>query len=427
MNFTRETGFLVFRIVIPILVLGIQYVFFKKTERWFRANAPRATGLRATVRSLFVIFNLAYVATHVYLYMFRVGQGWPIPTPWYVQYGWYPFFLWHGGCFFIGVILLISKIIKSPFSLSLWLAKRISPTKEKLITLQSSPAFQSFDASRRKFLQRGMYGLTAVSFGGTAYGMLLEKNECELTSVEFAFPHLPEQLDGFTIALASDVHSSPYMLKEDMDRYAQLVNSLNADMIVMPGDFVTSNHSEVFAFAEAFNILRAPYGVYGVLGNHDYYSGPDDVAKHVDDCGINLLRNDKVLIEKDGGKFYLLGVDDVGMQNSAAIKLDEAIGSAPLAVPRILLCHRPYYVKAASEKNVDLILSGHTHGGQVVLGRFGDVVIAPSRLASRYVWGKYRHENTHMYVSRGIGTVGLPVRINCPPEITKITLRKGNA
>jgi uncharacterized protein len=202
---------------------------------------------------------------------------------------------------------------------------------------------------------------------------------------------------------------------------------LNADLIVVPGDFVTSNFGEVFPFAEAFNILRAPYGVYGVLGNHDFYSGADAVAKEVDNCGIRLLRNDKLVIEKDGGKFYLIGVDDVGVNNRAPIKLDEAIGSAPLDIPRILLCHRPYYLNAARDKNIDLVLSGHTHGGQVVLGRFGDMVIAPSRLASKYVWGKYREGNTHMYVSRGIGTVGLPIRINCPPEITKITLRKGNA
>ena len=123
----------------------------------------------------------------------------------------------------------------------------------------------------------------------------------------------------------------------------------------------------------------------------------------------------------------MLGVDDVGVNNRAAIKLDEAIGYAPLDIPRILLCHRPYYLNTARDKNIDLVLSGHTHGGQVVLGRFGDMVIAPSRLASKYVWGKYREGNTHMYVSRGIGTVGLPVRINCQPEITKITLRKGNA
>jgi predicted MPP superfamily phosphohydrolase len=420
-GFSREAGFLVFRIVLPLLVVGIQFVLFRRTERWFNAQAPNARALRGLVRILFLVFNAAF------LYAFWERPSYRHPVPWLVQFGTYPFYFWHGAGFLIGVVLLISTIVKSPFQIGLWLAKRMSPTREKIHRITSTTSYQVFDASRRTFLRRGMYGVTAASFSGVAYGMLLEKNECDITSAEFSFPHLPEQLDGFTIALASDIHSSIFMSKEEMDKYAQMVNLLNADLIVVPGDFVTANYNEVFPFVEAFNILRAPYGVFGVLGNHDFYSGADAVAKEVDACGIKMLRNDKVVVEKDGGKLYLIGVDDVGFSNRAPIKLDEAVGNAPLEVPRILLSHRPYYLAQAAEKKIDLVLSGHTHGGQVVFGRFGDVVIAPSRLASKYVWGKYRDGNTHMYVSRGIGTVGLPVRINCPPEITKITLRKANA
>jgi predicted MPP superfamily phosphohydrolase len=229
-------------------------------------------------------------------------------------------------------------------------------------------------------------------------------------------------LHGFTIALLSDIHSSVFMPRDEMERYAAIVNSLNADLIVVPGDFVNSQVNEVYPFAEAFQVLRAPHGVYGVLGNHDFYAGVEPVAREVDACGIRLLRNDKITISKDGGTFYLIGVDDVGRRNTAPILIDEAIGDAPLAVPRILLCHRPYYLKDAADKKIDLVLSGHTHGGQVVFGQFGDVVIAPARIASKYVAGKYQEGNTHMYVTSGIGTVGLPVRLNCPPEITMITL-----
>jgi hypothetical protein len=102
--------------------------------------------------------------------------------------------------------------------------------------------------------------------------------------------------------------------------------------------------------------------------------------------------------------------------------MDTAVGYAPLDIPRVLLCHRPYFLQQAARRKIDLVLSGHTHGGQLVFGRWGETVIAPASLASRYVWGKYRIGNTHMYVSRGIGTVGIPIRINCPPEVTKITL-----
>lgn len=418
MNFSREAGFIVFRVLIPLVIFATQYVLFRRTERWFRTHAPRAKAWRLVARTLFVLFNAAFV------YIFLQRPGWQYPSPWYVQAGWFPFYLWHGTSFFIGLFLLIMWIIRSPFRLGLWIAKKIPPARKRLETVRSMPRVQTFDSARRTFLRRGMYGLAATSLGGNAYGMLLEKNECDITSTEFAIRGLPLPLDGFTIALVSDIHSSVFMLRKEMERYASLVNSLHADLIVVPGDFVTSYVSEVYPFTEAFHVLSAPYGVYGVLGNHDFYAGADTVAREVDACGIKMLRDDKVLIEKNGGSFYLLGVDDVGVNNRAPIKLDQTIGSAPDRIPRILLCHRPYYLKDAAERNIDLVLSGHTHGGQVVLGRFGNVVLAPSSIASPYVSGRYSEGNTQMYVSRGIGTVGLPLRINCPPEITRITLRR---
>ena len=418
MNFSREVGFIVFRIVIPIVIFAIQFVLFRRTERWFKTNAPQARRWRIATRVLFLLFNAAF------LFTFFDRPTWRYPVPWYVTAGWFPFYLWHGTSFFLGVFLLVAWIIRAPFRFSVWVAGKIPTTRPSVERVRALPAVQRFDASRRTFLRRSMYGLAVTSVAGNAYGMLLEKNECDITAADFVLPDLPEQLDGFTIALASDIHSSVFMLKNEMDRYARLVNSLNADLIVVPGDFVTSNFNEVYPFAEAFHVLHAPYGVYGVLGNHDFYSGADAVAKEVDACGIRMLRDDKVVIEKKGGKFSLLGVDDVGVNNRARIKLEEALGPSPLEIPKILLCHRPYYLSEAAEKKIDLVLSGHTHGGQVVFGRFGNVVIAPSRIASPYVAGKYREGDTHMYVSRGIGTVGLPVRINCPPEITKITLRR---
>jgi predicted MPP superfamily phosphohydrolase len=336
----------------------------------------------------------------------------------------YPFYLWHSACVFIGLFLLISNIVRSPFKLGLWVAEKIKPTRDRIRQWRSTTRFQTFDATRRTFMRQSMYGLTAASFGGTAYGMFLEKNECEITAAEFPIANLPAGLDGFTMALVSDIHSSIFMSKEEMDKYAQLVNEMNADLIVVPGDFVTSDYHEVYPFVEAFHVLKAPYGVYGVLGNHDFYADPDKVATEVDAAGIKILRNDKVVIEKDGAKFCLVGVDDVGFSNRAPIKLDDAIGKSSQQIPQILLCHRPYYLDEAADRNIELVLSGHTHGGQIVLGKFGDVVIAPSSLVSKYVWGKYKVRNTHMYVSRGIGTVGVPVRINCPPEITKITLTR---
>ncbi|MEO8168702.1 MAG: metallophosphoesterase, partial [bacterium] len=200
-------------------------------------------------------------------------------------------------------------------------------------------------------------------------------------------------------------------------------NSLQCDLILVTGDFVNNQTAEVYPFAESFSNLRAPHGVFGVMGNHDYFAQqPEIVAKEVDACGIKLLVNDKTIIQKNGGSLYLIGVDDVGNPKRAAAAIDIAIGSAPLDIPRLMMIHRPYFLEQVAERNIDLVLSGHTHGGQVVLGRFGDTTIAPAALASPYVWGKYKIGGTQMYVNRGIGTVGLPIRINCAPEITRITL-----
>jgi predicted MPP superfamily phosphohydrolase len=161
------------------------------------------------------------------------------------------------------------------------------------------------------------------------------------------------------------------------------------------------------------------------MGNHDFYTAdPELVAREVDACGVRLLRDEHRIIGKDGGRLLLAGVDDIGRRVGVPVKIDAALDGAPASLPTILLCHRPYYLEQAAGKGVDLVLSGHTHGGQIVLGKVGGLIVAPASLASKYVAGPYQSGSTMMYVSRGIGTVGVPVRINCPPEITRITLRR---
>jgi predicted MPP superfamily phosphohydrolase len=147
----------------------------------------------------------------------------------------------------------------------------------------------------------------------------------------------------------------------------------------------------------------------------------------VDACGVKLLRDDRLKISRGAGSFYLLGVDDVANPRRAAERFASVLDGASSSIPTVLMVHRPYFLQQAAEQGIDLVLSGHTHGGQVVLANFGRLVIAPASLASRYVWGTYTVGKTQMYVNRGIGTVGLPLRINCPPEITRITLLADNA
>jgi uncharacterized protein len=411
---------LIFWIAIPALLLSFQWVVYRRAARWLKVKYPGARWALLTLRGSFLLFNTVTV------YLALVRPRFTELPDWFVYAAVYPYFLWQGSTFMIALVVMAGALIKTPFTAALAIAKRIPPLRRRIEKVEGNDTYRKFDSSRRVFLTRAMYGVTAASFGGNAYGMLVEKSSCELNEATFRIPNLPSQLSGFTMTLLSDIHSSLYMTRRDMEEYVSLANGLKSDMIVVPGDFVNSQVDEVYPFAEAFSALKAPLGVYGVMGNHDFYAqDPERVARVVDDCGVKLLRNDKITISIDGGSFYLIGVDDVGRAEHESIKLETAIGQAPGDIPRILLCHRPYYLGQAAAHNIDLVLSGHTHGGQVVFGKFAGITFAPAAIASPYIWGKYRSGKTDMYVSRGIGTVGLPVRFNCPPEITRIILQPG--
>jgi predicted MPP superfamily phosphohydrolase len=418
-SLSREISIMMFRIGIPTLIIGIQLLLYIKFRNYLRERHPTRHWLRRLNAVLFIIMNIAllYVA---------IVRPRPSEMPQSLLYGAvYPFFIWHGSTLFIGVVLLIGYLLKSPFTILSTLLKRITPVRARVETVQATREYQTFDASRRVFIRRSMYGLTAASFAASAYGMFIEKKQYELTGARFRIKNLPPQLEGFTIALLSDIHSSINMTKAEMLKYVQVVNSMQCDLVLVTGDFVNSLTEEVYPFAEAFSELHAPHGVFGVMGNHDFFApDPELVAKEVDACGVKLLRNDKVVISKNGASFYLFGVDDARGPEQAAKRIAVAAGHSPLNIPRLLMIHRPYFLQQAADAKMDLVFSGHTHGGQVVLAQFGRVTIAPASLASRYIWGKYAIGDTQMYVNRGIGTVGLPIRLNCPPEITKVTLTR---
>lgn len=281
---------------------------------------------------------------------------------------------------------------------------------------------KKFNPSRRAFLTSSTLGVASLPFLGNS-GIITNNGDFDTVEQNIVIQNLPEEFKGFTIGMMSDVHSSVFMNMEDMSKYVQSMNVLKADLVVVTGDFVNSQTEEVYPFIEAFSELKADYGVYGCLGNHDYFTkNVELVAKEVDGCGIKLLRNDAVKIQKGNSFLNLLGVDDIPRDVNPDKYILPAIKSANNNNPKILLCHKPYFMENFQNHNIDLTLSGHTHGGQIVFAKIGDTYITPATLFSKYVWGLYKKGNSQLYVNRGIGSVGLPIRINCPPELTKITL-----
>jgi len=291
--------------------------------------------------------------------------------------------------------------------------------------------------TRRAFLHTSILGVSGIALASCTRG-IMQRNDIEITERTFALPNLPTAFEGKTITFLSDVHAGPFMDVDEMKHIVRIVNDLKSDIIVMPGDFVTSDPNEIEPFAEAMSGLKAPFGVYACTGNHDYYAGVDLVSQGVEDIGFKLLRNENAALTINGQSLYFIGVDDSDassvkqyVEGKPAPHIEAAWRGIPSNAATILLCHKPYMFENFAKTNTGLMLAGHTHGGQIVLGRIGRTVMTFSTLASQYVDGLYLPEHqkskTQMYVSRGIGVVGVPIRINCPPEITRITLKASAA
>jgi predicted MPP superfamily phosphohydrolase len=409
--------FIHFQIIGTLALYGLQYWFYRKMRRDF-GGLPFFGRFSLVIATIFVIFSAPLTIT----ILFRsIGKGLP---HWFLFYVMYPVYIWHFISILIVALLLAGKLVKAPFLALGWLAGKLEVSKPIVASLRSNEAVRKFDAGRRRVVRQSF----AIIAGGAAVGSAFElyrSGTYEQSTIRLQVRNLPESFQGFSIAFISDIHSGIFMSAERMHEYATAVNSLDADMIIVTGDFVNLYLDEVYPFKEAFRSLSAPSGVFGVLGNHDYYTRQvEEVAREVERTGISLLRNRYLPIERGGDTIHLAGIDDTGNPETAVRGFAQIAGKPSEAGSKILLCHRPYFFKEAAAAGFDLVLSGHTHGGQVVLGAIGKDVLSPARLVSPYVSGLYTEGTSKMYVSRGLGTVSIPIRFNCPPEITKIILER---
>ena len=282
--------------------------------------------------------------------------------------------------------------------------------------------------TRRQFLFTG--ALAAAGIAAVGSDGYFESYRLQLKKIEIPLRRLPHQFDGFTIVQVSDFHYEEEFSAIPIRRSVDLVNSLHPDLVVFTGDFVTApmfrfgRHAAlvaanaVFPCAAVLSGIKAPMGSFAILGNHDAYSNPALVATGLRSHGIPLLKNSCVPIERDGARFWLAGIDDA---LEGQPDLGAAIKKIPQGEPIILLAHEPDFADEAALTPVDLQLSGHSHGGQIWIPGIGAPWL-PS-LARNYPRGFYKIENMVLYTNIGIGTIRAPIRINCIPEVTHITLR----
>ena len=304
-----------------------------------------------------------------------------------------------------------------------------------------------FSPSRRTFFQYAACLAGSAPFLAATYGFASGRLRYTIVSVDVPVANLPAELDGLRIAQLSDIHIGDYMPPLEIARAVDMANSLQPDISFVTGDFVSSIGDPLDTCIRELSRLRAPLGVWGCNGNHEIYAGVEDEAERLfREKGMRLLRGSSAVVEHNGGRFNLLGVDYQRDHMVSGERLGPMLREIePLIrrdMPNVLLSHNPNSFRRAAELGIELSLAGHTHGGQVKF-EIVDHSVSPARLITPFVAGLYRlpmATNGHggaepagvssglqkaaLYVNRGLGTFGLPVRIGVPPEITLLTLRR---
>jgi uncharacterized protein len=228
---------------------------------------------------------------------------------------------------------------------------------------------------------------------------------------------LPPAFESFRIVQLSDIHHGPFSDRTQIERAVETANRLQPDIIALTGDYISKERHYAAPCAEMLGRLKAKYGVYAVLGNHDHWTDAALITDLFRAEGITVLINEGMRFELNGSAFWLAGVDDtmVGLED-----ISLALAGARQGEMKLLLAHNPIVLRRAARADVDLVLSGHTHGGQVALRSEPSQSGGPRR---RFLKGLGRLGNTQIYVNRGLGTVVLPIRYGCPPEVSLLELR----
>ncbi|MBM3473100.1 MAG: metallophosphoesterase [Armatimonadetes bacterium] len=262
-------------------------------------------------------------------------------------------------------------------------------------------------------------GAGFVAGAAITYTALSERLRLTVTRGVFGIRDLPPDLDGLTVAHLTDLHAGPQTPMEFIREAVRLTNRLQPDVVLLTGDYVEEDGEDLAACAEQLGKLRAPLGAYAVLGNHDHEVGAELVAEALQGAGLTVLRNASAPLGEGPSRLWIVGLDDTAgyWGDFRAAFADVSAGE-----PVVLLSHIPDVLPKAAALDVDLVLTGHTHGGQVRIPALG-APHAPVRLGAAFVSGSRRRGHTRMQINRGIGTTTWPIRYGCPPEIGLFTLR----
>jgi predicted MPP superfamily phosphohydrolase len=434
-----------------VAIAGLSLAFL--SQRYWFARAWRFAGrinrpaLRKAIRGA-LMAALAAIAVAAFAAVGRNMRGIVSRGSWWTAL----FGLWLTSSIFS---YLFIKIIAG----AEWLWRRLRTSSAvKPAVPAASPALamggahtESINHSRRYFFQAAGVIAGAVPFVSASYGFVAERFRFDVREVEIPVANLPPALDGLRIAQLSDIHIGSYMPVAQVRRAVGMANELGGNLIVVTGDFLTSRTDPLEDCIAELSHLRAPLGVWGCNGNHEIYARVEQKSAELfQKFGMKLLRHERAELRWQGSAFNLLGVDYQRQRDPEGNRLPMLAGVGSLVrrdVPNILLSHNPNSFPRAAELGIELSLAGHTHGGQVRV-EILDHRWSPAQFLTPYVAGLYQRplhapsdleDNeipatqsaaglqspaSSIYVNRGLGTIGAPVRLGVPPEITLITLRR---
>jgi uncharacterized protein len=460
-------GWLLLRIAIGAALLT---TLFLSQRFWYRAiwrttRRWRANWMRIGVRAIYCVALL--------LVIFAIVRGFRMGTHGHLKQK-EAFLAMFSGLWFSSALFafLAVEVVHGVERIWNWVSKSSSksssaieagtgasalPSSADQAADSSAPAIQHSvgerlaDPSRRYFFRAASVLAGAAPFAGAVYGFATERLNYQVRRIEIPIANLPSGLDGMKIAQISDIHLSAFMSRASVRRAVDMTNDLGSDLTVVTGDLITGSRDPIADCVEEVSRLHAPLGVWGCNGNHEIYADAEQLAGELfAQHGMKMLRQENAIIDFRGAKLNLIGVDYQRERNLNGHRTQMLSNMESLIrrdLPNILLSHNPNSFNRAAELGIELSLAGHTHGGQIQV-EILDHRLTPARFISDYIAGLFERpmykasqeimvqaepdapganpnlNASRLYVNRGLGTVGAPVRLGVPPEISLIVLRR---
>ena len=414
-NFSEGPFYIIFSSVMFVILAASQLFWIGRVSKLGKRLISRKTWRMGSAAAGLLIY--------AFLLAFNLFSGINRGSSWNLRAALLeaPFAIWFVGSvlgFFI--VMLLWSVDRLASAISAAFDNSEPPSRSELLS-----------ASRRRFLEQSAIALSAAPFVAGTYGLLYGRLNLETTHQRIRLQRLPKAFEGFRIVQLSDFHISPFMSAEEIRKYVAIANQERGDLVVLTGDFLTYARATQGAVVQAVSALKAPFGVLGCLGNHEYMTETEEsITRLLAEAQIRILRQERVAIQSNGEALNLIGIDYEQARHSTDHEghlVDRYMeGNEKLVMPgmvNVLLNHNPNAFDRAAELGIDLMLTGHTHGGQLSLELLHRGLCL-SRFVTPYVSGWYEKAGTQLYVNRGIGTISPSIRLGARPEITVFELTR---